>query len=435
MTYGAGQLRGLGGVRLHGGKSRPIALNQTFDPDSLIYLAVRAQSSLHDLVALRTAMLLWEVCRQMSLPMGWRSSADRYDWIEAFLSQRGRLRAAQRIMALVCAAGALAPLSVLFSQPEPVAGAVAIVGLTAVLCVGMTVFYLTRWPTRRHSEAAVVVGVLCIGGWSFIQPTAALSALACTPTVVTGAFSAIFHRRQIVLFHGVVTAAITIAAVARLAGEVSVAAAISAFWVINFVNVSVLLGAWGMSRAMGGYRQRSEEDPLTGLLNRRAFTEMVSNRLANPPRGHTHLTVVMVDLDNFKRINDTHGHPVGDDALRAVSGLLLEHTPAHAVICRAGGEEFLIALTCLTSDIEPLAARICGAVASLSLQMTASIGAASVELLLLSDPENTVRIEELIAIADSAMYAAKRSGGNQARHTACSRAGRSRAAPEESAGG
>src|ERR1700733_2318210 len=352
----------------------------------------------------------------MSLPRGWRRSADRYDWIEVFLSQRGRLRAAQRIMAVVCAAAAFAPLSVLFGQHEPSAAAVVIGGLTAVLCVGMTLVYLTSWPTRRQSEAAVVVGVLCIGAWSFLQPTAALSVLACTPTVVTGAFSAIFHRRQIVLFHGGVTAAITITAVVRLAGEVSVAAAISAFWVINFVNVSVLLGAWGMSRALGGYRQRAEEDPLTGLLNRRAFTEIVSKLLAHPPRGHTHLTVVMVDLDNFKRINDTHGHPVGDEALRAVSGLLVEHTPADAVVCRAGGEEFLIALTCVTPDVEPLAVQLCAAVTSLSPRMTASIGTASAELLLLSDREGTAGIEALIATADTAMYVAKRSGGNQARH-------------------
>ena len=354
----------------------------------------------------------------MSPPRGWGSKPDKYDWTKAFLFQRGQLRAAQQIMAVVCVSAALAPLTMLYSQLEPSAAAVVIGGLAAAFCVGMTIFWLTRWPTRRQSEAAIVVGVLCTGGWSFIQPTAALSALACTLTAVTGAYSAIFHRRQIVLFHGMGAVAITIAAVVRVAREVSVAAAVSAFLVINFVNVSVLLGAWGMWRAMGGYVRRSEEDPLTGLLNRRAFTEMVSNRLANPPRGHTHLTVVMVDLDNFKRINDTHGHPVGDDAIRAVSGLLVEHTPADAVICRAGGEEFLIALTCVTSDIEPLAARICAAVTSLPLQMTASIGTASAELFLLNDPASTAGIEELITTADTAMYAAKRSGGNQARHSA-----------------
>lgn len=323
-------------------------------------------------------------------------------------------------MAVVCATAALAPLTVLATQRDPSAAALAVGGVTAVFSVGMFFFYLMRWPTRRQSETAVVVGVLCIAGWSLIQPTAALSALACTPTAVTGAYSIIFHRRGLVLFHGLVAAAITIGAVARLAHEVSIAAAISAFWLINFVNVSVLLGAWGMSRAVGGYERRSEEDALTGLLNRRAFSETVSNRLASPPRTHTHLTVVMLDLDNFKRINDTHGHPVGDRVLRALGELLLELSPAEAVVCRAGGEEFLIALTCLPSDAECLAAHICTAVTGLSPRMTTSIGTASAELGLVRGPASTARIEELIAIADSAMYVAKRSGGNRARHTVSS---------------
>lgn len=354
----------------------------------------------------------------MSRPMCGRNRPDKYESIKAFLCQRGRLRAAQQIMAVVCASAALPPLTVLYSQHRPSAGAVVTGALTAVFSIGMTTFWLTRWPTRRQSAAAAVVGVLCIAGWSLAQPTAALSVLGCTATAVTGAYSAIFHRQKIVLFHSAVAVAIALAAVARLAGEISVAAAIAAFWLINFVNVSVLLGAWGMSRAMRGYAQRCEEDGLTGLLNRRAFVETVGNHVADPSPNHTHLTVLMLDLDNFKRINDTYGHCVGDDALRAVSGLLLEHTPADAVVCRAGGEEFLIALTCATSEIEPLAARICAAMTGISPKMTASVGIASAEMQFLSGHESAACIEELIAIADSAMYAAKRSGGNQARHTA-----------------
>jgi diguanylate cyclase len=346
------------------------------------------------------------------------SQPDQFDWITTFLRQRGWLRSARRIVAVVSGSAALVPLTVLSSQRHPSAGAVVMGGLTAVFTVGMTIFWLARWPTRRQSEAAVVVGVLCIGGWSLVQPTAALAALACTPTAVTGGYSAIFHRPKILLFNGVVAVAIAITAVLRLAREANVAAAISAFWLINFLNLSVPLAVWGMSRAMGVYAQRSEEDALTGLLNRRAFTETVSNRLANPPRVHTHLAVVMVDLDDFKRINDTHGHPAGDHALRAVAELLREHAPADAAICRAGGEEFLIAATCMTSDVGPLAARICTAIARLSLKITASIGTASAELHLLSGPDGPGLLEELIAIADSAMYAAKRSGGNQAHHRA-----------------
>jgi diguanylate cyclase len=352
----------------------------------------------------------------MSPPISWRHGPDKYEWIKAFLCQRGRLRAAQRIMAVVCASAALAPLSVLFSQHHPSVCEVVVGGLIAAFSIGMTAFWLTCWPTRRQSEAAAVIGVLCVGGWSLVQPTAALSALVCTATTVTGAYTAVFHRRKIVLFHSAVAVAIALAAVARVAGDVSVAAAIGAFWLINFVNASVLLGAWGMSQAMRGFAQRSQEDALTGLLNRRAFVEAVSHRLANPSHAHTHLAVLMLDLDNFKRINDTHGHCVGDDALRAVSRLLIDHTPSDAIICRAGGEEFLIALTCAASKIEPLAARICAAVTSLSPKMTASIGTASAELNFWSGREGTARIEQLIALADGAMYAAKRSGGNRTRH-------------------
>ncbi|ORW43035.1 hypothetical protein AWB90_17895 [Mycobacterium paraense] len=352
----------------------------------------------------------------MSRPIPWRNRPDKYEWIKAFLCQRGRLRAAQRIMAVVCASAAMAPLSALFSQHHPSVGAVVVGGLIIAFSIGMTAFWLTRWPTRRQSEATAMIGLLCVGGWSVVQPTAALSALVCTATTVTGAYTAVFHRRKLVLFHSAVAVAIALAAVARLAGDVSIAAAIGAFWLINFVNVSVLLGAWGMSQAMRGYAQRSEEDALTGLLNRRAFVEVVGHRLANPSHAHTRLAVVMIDLDNFKRINDTHGHCVGDDALRAVSRLLIEHTPSDAIICRAGGEEFLIALTCATSEIEPLAARICAAVTSLSPKMTASIGTASAEVNFVSGRDITARIEQLIAIADDAMYAAKRSGGNRARH-------------------
>jgi diguanylate cyclase (GGDEF)-like protein len=169
---------------------------------------------------------------------------------------------------------------------------------------------------------------------------------------------------------------------------------------------------------MRTYVERSEEDSLTGLLNRRAFSETVGYRLADPMLPHTHLAVVMVDIDNFKRINDTHGHPAGDHALRVVAELLREHAPADAILCRAGGEEFLIALTCMASDVKALAAQLCTAIGTLSLNLTASIGTAIAELHLLSGSHGTGLLEELITIADRAMYAAKRSGGNRVYHSA-----------------
>jgi diguanylate cyclase (GGDEF)-like protein len=335
-----------------------------------------------------------------------------------FLRQRGWLRAAQRIMMVVAGSAALVPLTVIATQRHLSSAAAVACGFTIVFTIGMTSFWLTRWPTRRQSVVAVTVGMLCIAGWSLIQPTAALAALACTPMVVTGGYAAIFHNAKLTILNGVAAFVTTTSAVVRLAHEANVAVAADAFWLINFLNVSVSCGVCGMSRAMRMYVERSDEDALTGLLNRRAFGEMVSHRLGNPPRVHTHLAVVMLDIDNFKRINDTHGHPAGDQALRTVAGLLREQAPPDAVICRAGGEEYLIALTCMASDVKALAAQICTAIGALSLDLTASIGTAIADLHLLSGSRGTGLLEELVTIADRAMYAAKRSGGNRVFHSA-----------------
>jgi diguanylate cyclase len=348
----------------------------------------------------------------------WWSQADQYDWMTAFLRQRGWLRSAQWMMVVVAGSAALVPLTALASERHPGESLVIVGGLTGAFTVGLTTFWLARWPTRRQSVVFVTAGALCIAGWSFIQPTAALAALACTPTVVTGGYIAIFHSTRTMLFNNVLALVITSMAALRLTHEANFAAALCAFWLISFLNVSVSLGVRGMSRAMGTYAQRSEEDSLTGLLNRRAFSETVGYRLAYPVRSHTHLAVVMLDIDNFKRINDTQGHPAGDNALKAVAELLRQHTPADAVLCRAGGEEFLIALTCMASDVKALAGQLCTGIGTLSLNLTASIGTAIAELHLLSGSHGNGLLEELITIADRAMYAAKRSGGNRVFHSA-----------------
>jgi diguanylate cyclase (GGDEF)-like protein len=353
----------------------------------------------------------------MSRLKAWWSQPDHYDSTTVFLRQRGMLRSARTILAGIAGSSALVPLTVLPSQHKPNTVEVITGVVAATFTVGMTVLWLTRWPTRRQSQAGVAVGALCVGGWSLVQPTAALAALACTALAITGCYVAFFHSPKLLVFNGVVAVVVATAAVLRLAQETNVAAAASTFWLNAFLNFWLPLGIWGISRAMGTYAVRADEDALTGLLNRRAFTDAVGNRLANPPPAHTHLAVVMVDLDNFKRINDTYGHSEGDQTLRAVADLLRGRAPADAVICRAGGEEFLVALTSDSRDVESLAAELCTALAELSPMVTASIGTASAELYLLTEPEVTWRVDDLIAIADTAMYAAKRRGGNQAHHS------------------
>jgi diguanylate cyclase (GGDEF)-like protein len=347
----------------------------------------------------------------------WWNQADRFDWTTKYLTERGLLRSAQRIMAFVAISSALVPLSnVLSRQQLTTAGAA--VSIAAILFItGMTASWLTRWPSRRQSASTVMFGVICIAGWSTTESSSAVAALACAALAVTGGYIAFFHGPKLLLFNLAVAVVTAAAATARLNREVGLQAAVAAFWLIWFLNATVPLVIWGTSRAMVRYAARSDEDPLTGLLNRRGFIEAITRRLAGTTPGSGHLTVQMIDLDDFKRINDTAGHAAGDRMLIAVADLLRRHAPSDASICRAGGEEFLIALiSTVATDGAAVAARLCDSISALTPSITASVGSSSAAL---GDPgaQATPKfVEALIEAADSAMYAAKRNGGNQVQH-------------------
>jgi diguanylate cyclase len=94
---------------------------------------------------------------------------------------------------------------------------------------------------------------------------------------------ALFHSARLLVLNGVVVAAASTIAVLRLAANGDLAAAAAAFWLICYPNFSVPLIIWGMTQAMATYVQRAEQDPLTGLLNRRAFAESVETAWPTPP--------------------------------------------------------------------------------------------------------------------------------------------------------
>ena len=350
----------------------------------------------------------------MSRLKSWWSQSDQFDWVTAFLRQRDLIRSAQVILAIVSASAAWVPLTGLATQRQPGATSAIIGVLTVAFALGSIVLLADTLADPPTVTRAAVTGMLATGGWSLVQPSPVFAALICSALAVTGGYIALFHSPRMLLLNSLVVVVTATAAVLRLVDETDFATAAAAFWLIWYPNFSVPLIIWGVSQAMGTYVERAEQDPLTGLLNRRAFTEAVAGRLVDHDAAHTHLAVMMLDLDDFKRINDTHGHSAGDRLLQVVAGLLRDHSPADAIVCRAGGEEFLTALTCTIDEVAPLASRICGAVARHPSGITASIGTASAELNLLCTADGGHPIEELIAVADSAMYAAKRRGGNQA---------------------
>jgi diguanylate cyclase (GGDEF)-like protein len=154
-------------------------------------------------------------------------------------------------------------------------------------------------------------------------------------------------------------------------------------------------------------------DSLTGLLRRPVFDEQLETETARFGRGGSVFAVLMADIDNFKRVNDTFGHPMGDRVLRAVSTAIRSHTRESDIVSRYGGEEIILLLPNTDSEgalaiAEKLRAAVAGvavAEGELILRATVSVGVAVIE------PEMTP--SRLVALADEALYQAKNLGKNR----------------------
>jgi diguanylate cyclase (GGDEF)-like protein len=162
--------------------------------------------------------------------------------------------------------------------------------------------------------------------------------------------------------------------------------------------------------------EQAVTDELTGLPNNRAFRETIDREMSRAERFEHELSLVILDVDNFKSVNDTYGHLQGDEVLRAIGKILLEEPRAIDEPARYGGEEFVVALpeTGVNGAVE-LAERIRERLSATDiplldgsgrLKVTASFGTATIPL-----SASTVR--QLFAAADDALYEAKRSGKNR----------------------
>jgi len=154
-------------------------------------------------------------------------------------------------------------------------------------------------------------------------------------------------------------------------------------------------------------------DGLTGMQNRRYFDDALKEYLGEFRRIEKPVGLMIVDLDHFKQINDTHGHDIGDEVLKAVAGCLKDMTRYHDVVARLGGEEFaVVAPNMETETLLRLAERIRKAIGGMAivsgnvrLKITASVGLA------IWDRKESA--ESLFRRADQQLYEAKKTGRNR----------------------
>jgi diguanylate cyclase (GGDEF)-like protein len=161
--------------------------------------------------------------------------------------------------------------------------------------------------------------------------------------------------------------------------------------------------------------EQSTRDALTGLLNRRFMEETLRATVARAKRTGEPLAVVMLDIDHFKRLNDTFGHQAGDEALRIVSRLIQKSIRTEDVACRYGGEEFALIMPGATLAIATARAEsLRRAVSQLDLNHIAlGIKGITISAGVSTYSSQTLNETTLIAAADEALYIAKDSGRNR----------------------
>jgi diguanylate cyclase (GGDEF)-like protein len=160
------------------------------------------------------------------------------------------------------------------------------------------------------------------------------------------------------------------------------------------------------ARLLGENERLATRDSLTGLANRRLFDESLQREVARSQRLDTPLSLLVLDVDHFKQVNDTYGHQTGDAVLREVADALASNTKNYDVAARYGGDEFVVLLPgCSRDDAVRVAERVRHGVAHAvgEAPVTISAGVATV-------PDNASDAERLMAAADAALYDAKRTG-------------------------
>jgi diguanylate cyclase (GGDEF)-like protein len=323
-----------------------------------------------------------------------------------------------RDAALACLTGAGVLASVaLFSAAVVAAGPVpqefavsASAGVVASLAALGLIASCRRGGSLSVAYAADILAVLLVVAQVAIPPVGTLLPLAFLVLPLVHAASFAGTRGTV----GLVVSAVALAvAVAAAAGEpVATVLALAIPCVLCAALVRWRTDALRIQRREIGEREAqarrlADEDGLTGLANYRAFWRALRTEVARAERHPQPFGLIVLDLDNFKRVNDEHGHLSGDRVLRAVAGALRRTARAEEMVCRQGGDEFaVIAIEAGAAEAESLARRLIEAVEeSSSREALPGAVSASAGFAIFGQPARTA--EALVEQAEAALRDAK----------------------------
>jgi diguanylate cyclase (GGDEF)-like protein len=194
----------------------------------------------------------------------------------------------------------------------------------------------------------------------------------------------------------------------------------SSIWVTGF-SVELVLYAVGTvfvifmlvsERAVSAHKNAASMDPLTGMFNRRGFSEISSRLIEREAKAGRPVTALIFDIDHFKSINDRFGHPAGDEVLKLFATVVVNTLRISDLSGRIGGEEFAALLPCSLEEGVLAAERVREAFANSGIVVEDGPVDTTVSIGVAGGPAGT-ELEVLLAAADTALYQAKRSGRNR----------------------
>lgn len=352
----------------------------------------------------------------------WTEPFDHHAQVDYFTS-RGLLFLVQLFIGTCCLLLASIPVLLLFTPtgPQTVPARAVSLAFAAVALVWAWMWWFQPWPRRYWSIAFVVFADVGIAVVSLMDSNRIAGLFGLASFVLVSVYVQFFEGPKILALHtGWILAVIAVFATMIGTGPdadpfLALSKAIAATAAIAVPPTVIHFGIW----AMRGDASQSTTDALTGALNRRGLQVLVDGRL-HIGGGHdarSELVAIMIDLDDFKRVNDTHGHAAGDDVLVRCTRRIEQAVRSSALVARTGGEEFAVVDIASADDAISMAEEVRRAIADSTggIPVTASVGVATIALTGVSRRDATAVVSAAIERADRAMFEAKRNGGNAVR--------------------
>lgn len=324
--------------------------------------------------------------------------------------------AASRALALFSAAGGIWLLAIGATIPGFAGHGAALVASLAVgaalVLSSIDLWFHAPRVSGRVLATAPVLAVLIIGVLNLVTRDASTGSQLFLLWPMLFAASFLSRRRTLVVGIGVLVAEAVVMGVLEPAGR-AVVDTLALAVVYSVAAIAVLTFRARVELLLVALSAQAREDALTGLPNRRAFDDQLAQLAALSERSGESLSLLAVDVDWFKDVNDTRGHAAGDQVLRSVADALRRSGREADLVARVGGDEFAMILPrCTFADALAVSMKVREHVsvhtARLGAAVTVSVGAATM-------PEMAATPEQLLVVADAALYAAKVEGREHGR--------------------